>query len=96
MKNQVGHFRVFPVNDGTGQFAPPGQVDKDGNYCPPATPCTPDKYDIIAFVGDEHAMTAFDRRDLHPAFSVAGERFEVGLIDVKRRWHVDEPVPVAR
>src|SRR5437762_4261307 len=54
------------------------------------------EYDIIAFVGDEHAMTAFDRRDLHPAFSVAGERFEVGLIDVKRRWHVDEPVPVAR
>ena len=43
-------------------------------------------YSIIAFVGDEHALTAFDRRDLRPAFSITGERYEVGLIGVDHRW----------
>lgn len=34
----------FPVN------RPEGQVDKDGNPCPPGTAgCSPDKYDIIGF-----------------------------------------------
>lgn len=34
----------FPVN------RPEGQVDKDGNPCPPGTSgCSPDKYDIIGF-----------------------------------------------
>lgn len=40
-KAQEGTFRIFPVND------PNGQVDKNGNLCPP--PCTPAKYDIIGF-----------------------------------------------
>ncbi|HZD17198.1 MAG TPA: hypothetical protein VE669_03550 [Actinomycetota bacterium] len=34
----------FPVN------RPEGQVDKDGNLCPPGSAgCSPDKYDIIGF-----------------------------------------------
>lgn len=43
-------------------------------------------YSIIAFVGDENAMTVFDRRDVRPAFSMTGERFEIGLMSVDHRW----------
>ncbi|HEX7152690.1 MAG TPA: ABC transporter ATP-binding protein [Thermoanaerobaculia bacterium] len=46
-------------------------------------------YSIIAFVGDENAMSVYDRRDLRPAFSMTGERFEIGLISVRHRWQVD-------
>jgi len=49
------------------------------------------EYSIIAFVGDENAMTVFDRRDLRPAFSMTGERYEIGLISVDHRWRL-EPV----
>lgn len=49
------------------------------------------EYDLVVYVGDENAMTPFDRRDVRAAFSMTGERFEVGLIDVKHRWSV-EPV----
>jgi ABC-type polysaccharide/polyol phosphate transport system ATPase subunit len=48
-------------------------------------------YDVVAFVGDENAMTVFDRHDLHPGFSVMGERFEVGLMDVKHHWRLETP-----
>jgi lipopolysaccharide transport system ATP-binding protein len=44
------------------------------------------EYSIIAFVGDENAITVFDRRDVRPAFSMTGDRFEVGLIAVDHRW----------
>jgi ABC-type polysaccharide/polyol phosphate transport system ATPase subunit len=46
-------------------------------------------YDLIAYVGDENAMTVFDRRDLRRGFTVTGDRFDVGLIEVKHRWRVD-------
>jgi hypothetical protein len=49
LQDQIGEYRVLPVNDARGQFAPPGQVDKDGNWCEPRTPCTPDKFDIVGF-----------------------------------------------
>jgi ABC-type polysaccharide/polyol phosphate transport system ATPase subunit len=55
-------------------------------------------YSIIAYVGDENAMTVFDRRDVRPAFSMTGEKFEIGLIDVDHRWDLGarvEEVPVA-
>lgn len=52
-------------------------------------PLTRGDYDIIAFVGDETAMAVFDRRDLHPGFSVTGERFEVGVMDVKHDWQLE-------
>jgi len=51
-------------------------------------------YSIIAFVGDENAMTVFDRRDVRPAFSMTGDRFEIGLLAVDHRWEL-EPSPVA-
>ena len=46
-------------------------------------------YSIIAYVGDEHAITVFDRRDVRPAFSMTGERFEIGLIAVDHRWELE-------
>lgn len=52
------------------------------------------EYSLIAYVGDEHAITVFDRRDVRPAFSMTGERFEVGMISVKHQWEL-EPAPVA-
>jgi lipopolysaccharide transport system ATP-binding protein len=48
-------------------------------------------YSIIAFVGDEAAMSVFDRRDLRPAFTMTGDRFEIGQLAVDHRWDV-EPV----
>ncbi|MBV9493817.1 MAG: ABC transporter ATP-binding protein [Acidobacteria bacterium] len=56
-------------------------------------------YSVIAYVGDENALTAFDRRDLRPGFSMTGERFEVGIFDIKHRWqleHAELETPVAR
>ena len=50
-------------------------------------------YSIIAYAGDENALTVFDRRDLRPAFSMTGDRFEVGLLDVKRRWQTPAEAP---
>lgn len=49
-------------------------------------------YTIIAFVGDEHAMTVFDRQDLRPAFSITGEQYEVGLFAINHRWHIESEV----
>jgi ABC-type polysaccharide/polyol phosphate transport system ATPase subunit len=43
-------------------------------------------YSIIAFAGDENALTAFDRRDVRPAFSMSSDRFDVGVIAVDHRW----------
>jgi hypothetical protein len=47
------------------------------------------QYSIIAFVGDENAITVFDRRDLRPAFSITGDRYDVGLISLNHRWSME-------
>ena len=55
-------------------------------------------YSIIAYVGDENAMTVFDRHDVRPAFSMTGDKFEIGLIGVDHRWDLGtrvEEVPAA-
>lgn len=46
-------------------------------------------YSIIAFLGDEHAITVFDRYDVRPAFSMAGDRFEIGLVEIDHRWDLE-------
>jgi hypothetical protein len=51
-------------------------------------------YSIIAYVGDENALSVFDRRDVRPAFSITGDRYEIGLIAIDHRW-VQEPVEAA-
>lgn len=43
-------------------------------------------YAIAAFVGDESAMHVYDRKDLRPAFSMSGDRFEIGMIKVDHSW----------
>ena len=52
-------------------------------------------YSIIAFVGDEHAITVFDRRDVRPAFSMTGARYEIGLMSIDHRWELDEVAAAA-
>lgn len=52
-------------------------------------------YSVIAYVGDEHAMTAFDRRDLLPGFSIASDRFDVGLIAVRHHWDTVDDASIA-
>ena len=49
------------------------------------------EYSIIAFVGDENAISVFDRRDVRPAFSITGDRYEIGLISLDHRWSM-EPI----
>jgi lipopolysaccharide transport system ATP-binding protein len=50
------------------------------------------EYAVIAFVGDENAMHVYDRKDLRPAFSITGERYEIGLLTVDHDWEVEAPV----
>ena len=57
-------------------------------------PLTRGEYSIIAYVGDENALSVFDRRDVRPAFSVTGDRYDVGLIGIDHRWVLD-PVEAA-
>lgn len=53
-------------------------------------------YSVIAFVGDENALTAFDRRDIRPAFSMTSDRFDVGVVAVDHRWDLPRRIePVA-
>lgn len=43
-------------------------------------------YSVALFVGDEHEMHVYDRKDLRPAFSIGGERYEIGLVRVSHEW----------
>lgn len=47
------------------------------------------EYDILAYAGDENAIAVFDRFDVRPAFTIAGDRFEVGLMSVRHRWNAE-------
>ena len=56
-------------------------------------------YAIAAFIGDESAMHVYDRKDLRPAFSMAGDRFEIGMIKVDHTWDfhaAQEPLAASR
>src|SRR2546422_11695175 len=47
------------------------------------------EYSIIAFAGDENAITVFDRRDVRPAFSVTGaRRSEEHTSELQSRLHL--------
>lgn len=43
-------------------------------------------YSLALFVGDENGMHVFDRKDFRPAFSIGGDRYEIGLIRVAHEW----------
>lgn len=61
-----------------------------------ALPLLRGDYAIVLFAGDENAMHVFDRRDLRPAFSISGERYEIGMISVSHEWEIERPVAIAR
>jgi hypothetical protein len=58
LRERQGDIIHFPVNCAqpgswacpTGGNPPYGQVDKNGNPCPPSALCTPDKYDMVGYV----------------------------------------------
>jgi len=84
-------FAVGTHADGLAPMSGRSEYDITVQICD--VPLHRGEYDIISFVGDENAMTVFDRRDLR--FSVSGDRFEIGLIEVKRRWHIGESADAA-
>ncbi|MDQ6802761.1 MAG: ABC transporter ATP-binding protein [Acidobacteriota bacterium] len=54
-----------------------------------SVPLNRGEYSIIAFVGDENAITVFDRRDVRPAFSITADRYDIGLISLDHRWSME-------
>jgi lipopolysaccharide transport system ATP-binding protein len=49
------------------------------------------EYTVIAFVGDEHAMHVFDRRDVPSAFTMTGDKYEIGVLSVAHDWVMESP-----
>jgi len=95
-------LQCFAVGTHADGFEPPcGQNEYELVAQLHGVPLNRGEYSIIAFVGDENAITVFDRRDVRPAFSVTGERFEVGLISLDHHWSLapaetDAAQPVVR
>jgi ABC-type polysaccharide/polyol phosphate transport system ATPase subunit len=56
-----------------------------------AVPLLRGEYTVIAFVGDEHAMHVFDRRDVPSAFSMTGDKYEIGILSVDHKWVMESP-----
>lgn len=84
-------FAVGTHADGLPALA--GRTEYEVNVKLANVPLLRGDYSIIAFIGDENAMTVFDRRDVRPAFSIIGERFEIGLISVDHQWELAPLVP---
>lgn len=85
-------FTVGTHADGLAPFS--GQREYEWMLQLEDVPLLRGDYSIIAFAGDENAMTVFDRRDLRPAFSITGARYEVGLFAVRHRWIAGREVQV--
>ena len=77
-------FSVGTHNDGLPPMS--GQREYEVRLNLIDVPLLRGDYSVIAYVGDENAMTVFDRRDVRPAFAIGGDRWEVGLIAVRHRW----------
>jgi lipopolysaccharide transport system ATP-binding protein len=80
-------FAVGTHADGVAPLS--GSTEYDFTVVLKRIPLNRGDYSIIAFVGDENAITVFDRRDVRPAFSITGERYDVGLISVDHRWSLE-------
>ncbi|MEA2166672.1 MAG: hypothetical protein QOK37_4799 [Thermoanaerobaculia bacterium] len=86
-------LQCFAVGTHADGIAPPkGSNDYEISVNLHSVPLNRGQYAIIAFAGDENAVTVFDRRDLRPAFSITGERFEVGLISIDHDWSLPPTV----
>lgn len=77
-------FAVGTHQDGVAPFV--GQSEYHILVDLAQVPLVRGDYGVVVYLGDENAMHVFDRKDLRPAFSIGGERFEVGLINVAHRW----------
>ena len=83
-------LQCFAVSTHADDVAPlRGQTEYEFAVELRSVPLNRGDYTVIAFIGDENALTVFDRRDLSPAFSVGGDRYEVGLIAVEHRWRTE-------
>ncbi len=47
------------------------------------------EYSVVAFAGDENAMTVFDSKTIPDAFSMIEETAQVGVIAVRHRWELE-------
>ena len=86
-------FQCFAVGTHWDEIPPlSGRNEYDVELRLAELPLQRGDYTVIAYAGDEHAMTVFDRRDVAPGITIESERFEVGLIGVRHRWDT-APVP---
>ncbi len=85
LADELQCFTVATRDDGLRPFS--GSSEYDITVELEDVPLLRGDYSIIAFVGDENAIHVFDRRDLRPAFSITGDRYQVGLMSVPHRWH---------
>lgn len=77
-------FAVGTSQDGLPPFS--GQAEYHIIVKLDQVPLVRGDYGIVVYAGDENAIHIFDRKDLRPAFSIGGDRFEVGLINIPHRW----------
>lgn len=54
-----------------------------------AVPLVRGAYELVVYIGDENALHIYDRKDLRPAFTITGDRYEIGLIAVRHEWEID-------
>ncbi|HVT43048.1 MAG TPA: polysaccharide ABC transporter ATP-binding protein [Thermoanaerobaculia bacterium] len=83
-------FAVGTHGDGVEPFA--GRSHYDLTIKLRSVPLLRGDYAVVLFAGDENAMHVFDRKDIRPAFSIAGDRYEIGLIAVSHSWEVASEV----
>ena len=77
-------FAVGTHDDGLPPFS--GRTDYDIALKLERVPLLRGDYAVVVYAGDENAMHVYDRKDIRPAFSMSGERYEVGLINVSHSW----------
>lgn len=77
-------FAVGTHDDGLQPFS--GKTDYDITLKLERVPLLRGDYAVVVYAGDENAMHVYDRKDIRPAFSMSGERYEVGLITVSHSW----------
>lgn len=77
-------FAVGTHDDGLQPFS--GKTSYDIALKLQRVPLLRGDYAVVVYAGDENAMHVYDRKDIRPAFSMSGERYEVGLINVSHSW----------
>ncbi|HKB79328.1 MAG TPA: ABC transporter ATP-binding protein [Thermoanaerobaculia bacterium] len=80
-------FAVGTHSDGVAPLS--GRNDYEFSVELLRVPLNRGEYSIVVYVGDENAISVFDRRDLSPGFTINGDRFEIGLVAVDHQWSVE-------